>query len=153
LREVIHVTSKKTWDVGDIVELKIEFSHRNQNSILHSAGHIIGATISDYFNLTPTITNHKKNQSKVSFDAKTVECKTELTKDKVQNLVNNMLNEYKEHPVFNSFSEDGKRQVQIANSNYPCGGTHIEHISDIQSITINKLTLKKDILTVSYDAN
>lgn len=152
--EVLHVAFKN----GAIVHLcnravalgqvyaKVDIQSRQLHSRLHSAGHLIGHIIETY-GWQPIKAQHWPNDAKVQFSATE---KSELIDSiYLQTLIQMFVDA--DLPAKLTLNEAGFREIQFGELNaYPCGGTHVQSLSEIGPVDILKMEMKKGKLSVHY---
>ncbi|MDR0235291.1 alanyl-tRNA editing protein [Acinetobacter sp.] len=152
--DVVHVVQQ----AGDIIHycqheisLGQAFAQVAQNerlfySRLHSAGHLIGH-IMQGFGWHPVKAQHWPEDAKVQFT------QSENAQDIDQIHLQAICQQYirSNLPRITQQNEQGYREVGFGDlPKFPCGGTHVQSLSDIGCIEITAYKIKKAKLTVSY---
>jgi Ser-tRNA(Ala) deacylase AlaX len=152
--EVLHVAFKngaivhrcnRAVALGQVYA-KVDIQSRQLHSRLHSAGHLIGHIIETY-GWQPIKAQHWPNDAKVQFLATE---KSELI-DSVylQTLIQMFVDA--DLPAKLTLNAAGFREIQFGELNaYPCGGTHVQSLSEIGPVDILKMEIKKGKLSVHY---
>lgn len=128
---------------------QVDVTKRNYFSRLHSAGHLI-AHIVQSFGWTPIKAQHWPNDAKVQF----------IEGDNIKNIdsafVQKICNQYI-HQAFEtqiSQNSNGYREVSFGDlGTFPCGGTHVKNLSEINQINITEFKFKKGKLTIKYQVS
>lgn len=144
-----YVDSNASLREGTDILLKIDAAWRHQNSVLHSAGHLLAGVVEDmYAGVKATNGHHYPGEARVDFTAPPdCEIDTKIVVEKIEQALKGNV------PTGTFVHPDGMRYVKIAG--YPsvgCGGTHVATAADIARINITKVNQKKGALRISYSA-
>lgn len=161
---VVHHIGHGEVSVGDTVHCAVDVERRNINTRLHSAGHLLDMAVSAiYPDWTPGKGAHYPHMSFVEYTNAPVD---EATQETIQNAVNetlsqNVVNTMQyvslddlkqmcRHVPDNLPSNKPIRVVKYGTFAVPCGGTHVQNLSDIGIMEITKVKTKKGITKVTY---
>lgn len=168
---VHHIGSNKNGELhaGDKVTCKANPERRDDNTRLHSAGHIIDMATSTLApDWTPGRGAHYPHMSFVEYEVPeggtvvdeafhaAVQAKVdELLKSRYQNKImfidTSEMSQYCKHVPDNIPTNKPARIVLYADDfGIPCGGTHVDRVSDIGAVTVTKIKVKKGLAKVSY---
>jgi Ser-tRNA(Ala) deacylase AlaX len=155
--EVIHVVQQD----GDIIHYcqreiplgqafaQVALKERLFYSRLHSAGHLIGH-IMQGFGWNPVKAQHWPEDAKVQF----------TQSENLRDINQIQLQEICQHYICNDLprmtqqNEQGYREVGFGDlPKFPCGGTHVQSLSEIGNIEITGYKIKKGKLTVAYNVS
>jgi len=166
--QVVHHgdTKKGDFKIGDCVECKVNEERRTLHSRIHSAGHVIdmalkelsipwipgkgyhfpdGSYVEYAGNLDDDVEDLKKRLEDACNQITQSDVKTEVVitdSEKISDLCHHVPTYLpKGRPV---------RVVMYGDFGVPCGGTHVEKLSDIGKITVRKIKQKKGVIKVSY---
>ena len=141
--DVLHIVA--TPIEPGVVKLRVDASQRQLHARLHSAGHLIGLA-GTAFGWLPVKAHHWPNEGRITFaaggngtlpDAPSLLAKISVWQ--AENLARQV-----------TFA-DGLRQVGFGHlPAYPCGGTHVAHLSEIGAVTITQVKMKKGQMIVNY---
>ena len=130
--------------------IRIHPEIRKLHSQLHSAGHLISHILEEK-QWTPIKAHHWPNESRIVF------------KSKVENVIIPLLtalqhecNDYIKSNLIRhtAVSENGFRKIAFGHfPAYPCGGTHVTHLGEIEILIIKSIQLKKGELMIRYDVS
>lgn len=152
---------------GDNIEIVVDETRRIQNSILHSAGHLVASVVFKYFfNLIPTKGHHFFEGSYVEFSGELSGKAEEITKKlqiildeeiKTEKYVSSELITSEELNTKSPFIQQGLpkdkllRVIKIE-SYFPigCGGTHVETLNEIPMLNITKIKTSKGVVRIGY---
>ncbi|MFW1801873.1 alanyl-tRNA editing protein [Acinetobacter nematophilus] len=152
--DVVHVVQQD----GDIIHYcqreialgqafaQVALRERQFYSRLHSAGHLIGH-IMQGFGWHPVKAQHWPEDAKVQF------AQSENSQDIDQIHLQDMCQRYirSDFPRITQQNDQGYREVGFGDlPAFPCGGTHVQSLSDIGQIEITAYKIKKGKLTVAY---
>ncbi|WP_368893759.1 alanyl-tRNA editing protein [Kluyvera ascorbata] len=141
--EVLHIVAKPL-SVG-AVNLRVDAVLRQMHARLHSAGHLIGLAGTEY-GWHPVKAHHWPNEGRITFSAGG----NGTLPDAPSLLAKISAWQAENFPRQVTFA-DGLRHVGFGHlPAYPCGGTHVAHLSDIGPVTITQVKLKKGQMIVSY---
>ncbi len=161
---VVHHIGSGNIEQGQSVDCAVDQERRAINTRLHSAGHLLDmATNSIYPDWIPGKGAHYPHMSFVEYTNAHVE---EGTQQQIQNAINETLSQnitnamkyvsYSElqkicrHVPDNLPSNKPIRVVLYGDFGVPCGGTHVQKLSDIGKIEVTKVKTKKGVTKVSY---
>lgn len=154
--------------VGQKVKLMINQERREINARLHSAGHLIDVALENIgVKLEPTKGFHFPEGPYVEYKGIIAEEDREKIQKQLEEEVNSLISRGNEVRIQYASKEeliylcgvvpdyinDDKpiRVITISGKlGYPCGGTHVKNISDINHITINKIKSKSGNTRISY---
>lgn len=154
--------------VGQKVKLMINQERRKINARLHSAGHLIDVALENIgVKLEPTKGFHFPEGPYVEYKGIIAEEDREKIQKQLEEEVNSLISRGNEVRIQYASKEeliylcgvvpdyinDDKpiRVITISGKlGYPCGGTHVKNISDINRITINKIKSKSGNTRISY---
>ncbi len=154
--------------IGKTAQLSVDAERRQLNSKLHTAGHLFDvAMVKAGVNFQPTKGYHFPDGPYVEYegviepeDRANVLEKVEYEANqlikrgsKVADLIVDSYDKLHQHCSFvPAYVPKDKpiRVVKVANVGCPCGGTHIEDIADLGSLTIHKIKVKSGKIRVSY---
>ncbi len=169
--QVVHYgnTRKDNFKIGDSVECEVNQKRRDLHSRIHSAGHVIDMGLKEcsipwvpgkgyHFPDGPYV----EYEGNLNDDGERLEKQLEdtcnhITQSDVRTKI--VMTDLKNvsdlcHHV-PTYLPKGRpvRVVLYGDFGVPCGGTHVEKISDIGKITIRKIKQKKSTIKVSYQIN
>lgn len=149
---VNHYLADHDLEAGDVVNMIVDKAWRKMGKVLHSAGHLVGSIIMKKFPmLTPLTAQQWPGESRVVFDAKDFSVSDSFKSD-LENALRKDLSERLSVKIVGDPYK--KRFIQIGDySPIPCGGTHVENLSEINYVAITSLKIKKKKLRISFDAN
>nr|WP_233420645.1 hypothetical protein [Xenorhabdus nematophila] len=120
---------------------------RQLHSQLHSAGHLIGHIV-ESFGWQPIKAHHWPGESRVTF--KPQFCVQHFAIEDLQEKCNQFIDE--NLPCQITMRDDGHREVGFGELRpYPCGGTHVASLRQINGLKIQAIQEKKGKLSVQYD--
>lgn len=155
--------------VGDVVTCEVNQERRQLNSRLHSAGHIIEMAQKQLnMNLTPSKRYHFPDSPYVEYIYESTDINLDSMLSNLVKVCKEIISENLEVTYIMTDSDNLKKYTHYIPSNLPvnkpirvvmfgqnfglpCGGTHVENISQIVSMNIKKITHKKNLLKISYD--
>ncbi len=124
---------------------QVEASRRHLNARLHSAGHLIGV-VGEQAGWVPTKAHHWPGECRVSF----------TPGDNAQPLEAANIEQQLEHWI----KADLPRQLNLDAQQriisfgdlpgYPCGGTHVSSLAELQAVNVLSVSVKKGVLSVRY---
>ncbi|OTG87439.1 hypothetical protein B9T31_02745 [Acinetobacter sp. ANC 4558] len=125
---------------------QVNEAQRKYYSRLHSAGHLIGHLVQE-LGWTPIKAQHWPEEAKVQFIKQ--EHAQEIDLQSLQTQCNQYISDHLQ--CFIKTNAEGYREVNFGFlPAYPCGGTHVEFLSEIIEITLTESKLKKNKLTIHY---
>ncbi|MFH7807109.1 alanyl-tRNA editing protein [Acinetobacter sp. BSP-153] len=142
--QIIHYSNHATT-LG-LAQARVDLNRRRYHSRLHSAGHLIGHVM-QAFGWEPTKAQHWPEECKVQF------VKQDHSEDQDLETLELLCNQYISSQLVRLTQQnaDGYREVSFGDlPAFPCGGTHVQNLSEIGTLEITSYKLKKDKLTVSY---
>ncbi|WP_291372768.1 alanyl-tRNA editing protein [Acinetobacter sp. UBA6720] len=142
--QIIHYSNHATT-LG-LAQARVDLNRRRYHSRLHSAGHLIGHVM-QAFGWEPTKAQHWPEECKVQF------VKQDHSEDNDLETLELLCNLYISSQLVRLTQQnaDGFREVSFGDlPAFPCGGTHVQNLSEIGTLEITSYKLKKDKLTVSY---
>ncbi|OTG58732.1 hypothetical protein B9T36_10300 [Acinetobacter sp. ANC 4204] len=142
--QIIHYSNHATT-LG-LAQARVDLNRRRYHSRLHSAGHLIGHVM-QAFGWEPTKAQHWPEECKVQF------VKQDHSEDNDLETLELLCNQYISSQLVRLTQQnaDGYREVSFGDlPAFPCGGTHVQNLSEIGTLEITGYKLKKDKLTVSY---
>ena len=129
------------------VSMAVDGEIRRLHSRLHSAGHIIGF-VGDELGWHATKGNHFPGESRVVFEPENPDAIQLIAPEELQTQVNALISRKLQRRITEI---DGLRYVTWGDLRaYPCGGTHVANTEEIGKVTISKIKMKKDQISVSY---
>ncbi len=159
---------ERKFVTGDSVEVKIEQDIRLLHSRIHTAGHLIDEAVLmlGYSHLVPTKGYHYPEGPSVEYMGN-IEGDINLLSVNLEKKINELVKTNfivksffanKEelvtycHNIPEDLVEDKPIRVVIVfgDKGIPCGGTHVERLGEIGTVTIRKITAKKGIIKISY---
>ena len=144
-----YVDSNSAFREGMDIALEIDAAWRRQNSVLHSAGHLLAGVVEAlYSEVKATNAHHYPGEARVDFTAPhDCEVNVSIVNAKIHDALKSNV------PTSTFVHPDGMRYVKVGG--YPsvgCGGTHVAAVGDISSLSITKIAQKKGALRISYSA-
>ena len=147
---------KSQVNVGDEVTATVDPATRQFHNRLHSAGHVIDAALKslsiDY--LVPSKAYHYADGPYVEYTGE-LKVPKELFIQQMQAQCTKLIDQNLQ--VFIDFENDDPQDTTCSRSmridtliSIPCGGTHVETLSEIGSMTIRKVQAKSGKVKVSY---
>ncbi len=150
---------------GEPVDCEVDKKRRDENTKLHSAGHVIDMAVSElYPDWTPQKGAHYSHMSFVEYGAecedvesvreaieqRIAELQEKGTENKLQFMgIDELKNVCRHVPEYLPTNKP-TRVVMYGDFGVPCGGTHVKNIKDIGKIEVTKVKSKKGITKVSY---
>jgi Ser-tRNA(Ala) deacylase AlaX len=161
---VHHIGHGIVSEVGEKVSCIVNKERRLINTRLHSAGHVVDmANSSAHSSWVPGRGAHYPHMSFVEYtqaeadDAAQQQIQKAVDAILSQNIANTMqfvdkdkLALYCRHVPANLPANKPIRIVMYGDFGVPCGGTHVQNLSDIGKIEITKVKTKKGVTKVSY---
>ena len=141
---IVHLVNREI-DEGPVT-IKVDKELRLLHSRLHSAGHLIGASLEGK-GWTAIKGSHQPGQCRV-IGAKTDENAAVPEKEGIEAQVNDWIAKELKRSVN---IVDGLREVTWGDLKaYPCGGTHVQNTSELKGIVIESVKFKKGELRIAY---
>ncbi len=161
----VHHIGEGQVQSGAEVHAKVDVSRRNNNTRLHSAGHVVDMAVDSLnLSLTPQKGAHYPHMSFVEYSG-TIEDVDSL-KNQIQDKIDSILQSDTQNTILfvtpeelakicrhvpaNLPTNKPTRVVLYGNFGVPCGGTHVKKLQDIGKIEITKIKSKKGVTKVSY---
>ena len=167
---VKHIGSftKNTFNIGEAVKCSVEKKRRALMSRLHSAGHIVDMALKKLdINWIPGKGFHFPEGPYVEYKGDLSQLDKEELKTDLEKSCNDIIKAGMEtRMVFMSAEEmktrDGSttpnvpagkpgRIVMYGDFGIPCGGTHVNNLSEIGSFTIRKIKAEGENIRIGYD--
>ncbi len=134
--------------VGDTVVLAVDEARRTQNTLLHSAGHVIAGVLAAPFRqVTPLGAHHYPGECRVEFRAG-----AEVI-DSIRVALPPLLADAiaQDMPVMVVGDPEVNRAIKIGDfPAIPCGGTHLQSIAALRHVEIITIKMKDGRLRISY---
>ncbi len=129
-----------SFKFADVVELTVDSQNRHLNSVWHTAAHVVDYIVVKCFpKLRGDSGQCYPNNAFMKFVAENDEFPTPA---QVKEAFAKTVDETLKLP--SSFVEDGGiRKLKIGDHPIPCGGTHIESLSEITKLDLKNVTLEK----------
>lgn len=157
---------------GDVVNIEIDKDKRLLYCRLHTAGHLIDAALHLIgYNWEPTKGYHFPNGPYVEYKGSLVQSEIESIKSRLQEKATDLISQNVPIKIQLDVSQDNAMKIcgeldpiyqsspflrLVSIGDYftcPCGGTHVESLEQLKSITIPKIKLQKSkgVIQVRYD--
>ena len=141
---IVHLVDREV-DEGTVT-IVVDKELRLLHSRLHSAGHLIGASL-EGMGWRATKGSHQPGQCRV-IGVKTDENAAVPTKEAIEAKVNAWIADQLECQVT---QVGGLREVTWGDLKaYPCGGTHVKNTCELKGIVIDSVKFKKGELRIAY---
>ena len=141
---IVHLVDREV-DEGTVT-IVVDKELRLLHSRLHSAGHLIGASL-EGMGWQATKGSHQPGQCRV-IGVKTDENAAVPTKEAIEAQVNAWIADQLECQVT---QVGGLREVTWGDLKaYPCGGTHVKNTGELKGIVIDSVKFKKGELRIAY---
>ena len=141
---IVHLVDREI-DEGPVT-IEVDKELRLLHSRLHSAGHLIGASLEGK-GWTAIKGSHQPGQCRV-IGEKTDENAAVPEKEAIEAQVNAWIAEELKLSVN---TVDGLREVTWGDLKaYPCGGTHVQNTGELKGIVIESVKFKKGELRIAY---
>ncbi len=175
---VLHKISKDDFTkyemkIGEEYNMKINEQKRRLFARLHSAGHLLDISVNKLgLNLVPGKGYHFADGPYVEYSGNIDKNKIPSLMEEIEKISNEVISESSvEDASITKFYdyETGKKEfgtvpsylpekrpfrwVKLLKNDLgcPCGGTHVKHVKDINSIKITKITNKGKLVRISYN--
>jgi alanyl-tRNA synthetase len=148
--EVNHyVESIADLQVGMLVEIAIDPGWRQLNAKSHTAGHLIAAIGDSIFPELKAIGGHHwPGESRVEFEGKSSLNSDEIISTLTSAVDRAVADNLSVKVVGDPFTS---RQIQIGMfSPVPCGGTHLNSLSELSDLVLTKVKSRGDKIRISY---
>lgn len=142
--QIIHYSNHATT-LG-LAQARVDLNRRRYHSRLHSAGHLIGHVM-QAFGWEPIKAQHWPEKCKVQF------VKQDHSEDQDLETLELLCNLYISSQLVRLTQQNADGYCEVSFGDlpaFPCGGTHVQNLSEIGTLEITGYKLKKDKLTVSY---
>lgn len=131
-----------------MTRIQVDEQRRQFNSRMHSAGHLIGHFV-QALGWMPTKAHHWPDEGRVQF--KPGDSAQEVDAQMIQRGIRQWIAH--DLPRQTSLSK-GAREVGFGElPAYGCGGTHVQSLKDVGTVTITALSQKKGTLSVHYNVD
>jgi alanyl-tRNA synthetase len=157
--EIRHYITDKAdaLSVGKEVNCIVDDKRRILNARYHTAGHLLSNVVESIYPILKAKKGHSfPNEAYVGFLGSTT-IEQNLVHDALKEAIHKSLTikALKMDPLlFENIAPDNKefRVVQIGEyPSIPCGGTHLANTNEIVSIELSKISIKKDVVNISYE--
>ncbi|MHC8373239.1 alanyl-tRNA editing protein [Pseudomonas sp. MDT1-85] len=128
--------------------IRVDEQRRRFNTRMHSAGHLIGHCV-QAMGWMPTKAHHWPDEGRVQFkpgdDVQEVDAQT----------IQHGITQWITHDLPRQTSwHEGAREIGFGElPAYGCGGTHVQSLKDLGTVTITSLSQKKGALSVHYSVD
>lgn len=139
------------FQVGQEVELKIDWNVRQLNMRMHTAGHAIADFVQSQFeNLKASGGNHFPNDGYMKFNVTDGQFPQF---DLIKKAIEDAFDQASQNEMLCQIENNDVRKLKIGSfEGVPCGGTHLSAIREIGTLVIGKITgnNKAQTITVKY---
>lgn len=149
--DILHLMDDTVvFEIGQIVEIAIDPEQRKENSLLHSAGHLVSSIVeSTYPCLIPVKAHHWPGECRVEFS---INGKGLIDENAILKIINEkLLTVISESREIKTSEECGG--VRICNIDfltpYSCGGTHVRNTSELKGLNCIKVKIKEKIVKMN----
>lgn len=146
-----YVASTETFAPDQSVRMKVDHDRRLLHEKLHTAGHLVAAVVELLFPQALAVSGHHwPGEARVDFQLKLDTLDAESMRFVLEPELRRAI--ARGPKVYAAESAPGTRMIVI--DGYlpvPCGGTHVESVSEIEEIALRGLSIKKGTLRVGYD--
>ena len=131
-----------------MIQIRVNEQRRQFNTRMHSAGHLIGHFVQT-LGWMPTKAHHWPDEGRVQF--KPGDSAQEVDAQMIQRGIRQWI----AHDLPRQTSlREGAREVGFGElPAYGCGGTHVQSLKDLGTVTITSLSQKKGTLSVHYNVD
>lgn len=143
---------------GETVSCNVNKERRDLNSRLHSGGHIIDMAVRQLgLDWKPGKGYHFPEGPYIEYAGVLDESAKENLRTEIERISNEIINQ--KIPVTIKFIADqlvnGKpaRVVMYGEHSVPCGGTHVNNLSEVGTVNIRKIKQEKGAIRVGYDVS
>lgn len=153
---------------SEAIKCLVDKNRRQLNSRIHSAGHVIDMAINKLqLNWTPVKGFHFPEDPYVEYMGDIKEVDKEKLRAEIENLCNKLIQEERPTKLLFISKEEMKsvchfvpdnipadkpaRVVMFGDFGVPCGGTHVNNLREIKSMTIRKIKADGENIRVAYD--
>lgn len=153
---------------GEVVRCLVDKTRRDLNSRLHSAGHVVDMAVTQLkLNWVPGKGYHFPEGPYVEYKGSLENVNKEALKAEIEKLCNSFIREGRKTELrfmakemmssvchfVPDYIPEGKpaRVVMYGDFGVPCGGTHVNNLKEIKSMTIRKVKQEGENIRVSYD--
>lgn len=150
--EVDHFVDSVAWfKIGERVELCIDKDWRRVNARHHTGGHLIAALVeARYPDLKAVAGHHWPDEARVEFDCDSKRDVEQLEHHLKHDIASVIDADLSVHVVGDPFTD---RYIQIGQySAVPCGGTHLQRLSELAEVRVTRVRMKSGKIRVSYSA-
>lgn len=157
-----------TFTKGEKVQCRVNQERRILNSKLHSAGHLVDMAVTELkLGWIPGKGYHFPDGPYVEYAGSLEELDKERVKADLESSCNRLIREGREAKLLfmdkdqmrsvchfvPEYIPEGKpsRVVLFGDFGVPCGGTHVNNIKEIGSMTIRKVNTERGNIKVGYD--
>lgn len=133
------------------VTLNVDSERRALLTALHTTGHLLTAVLEPKFPLITTKGHHYPNESRVEFS---IEANKSISKQEVETYLNEIIKKcIDDKTPVNVIHENELRKIKIGDYQaLACGGTHLDNLEQLQSVTLRRITINSATVRVSYEA-
>ncbi len=153
---------------GEKVRGMVDKERRKLHTRLHSAGHIVDMAVTELgFNWNPGKGYHFPDGPYVEYSGEFDAAEKEKIRENIETHCNKFVSEDRETKLLFMPKEEMKsvchfvpdylpegkpaRVIMYADFGVPCGGTHVNRLSEVGKIMIRKVDTKKGSIRVAYD--
>lgn len=164
----IGVFQQDNFNINDKVSCLVNAERRDLHNRLHSAGHVLDMAVKElHLDWIPGKGYHFPNGPYVEYEGVLESMDKEKLKADLQTICNQIIKKaLPTHLIYCSKSDVPKycqhvpdylpddkpvRLIFFDNFAVPCGGTHVNNLSEIKGMIIRKIKAEKNKVKVSYD--
>lgn len=170
--EVLHIGHfmSEPFTVGETVHCQVEKERRELHARLHSGGHLVDLALHRLGKQwEPAKGYHFPDGPYVEYEGTLEEGEGDVLRTTVEKTCNDIIQEdistkvvFMDKSAMPSVCQfvpdylpEGKpgRVVLFGDFGIPCGGTHVQNLSEIAGLSIRKIKQHKDIVRVAYSVN